>query len=695
MKRAYPKDPTAGPSANSSEQTNGSSTFKQPPSARLISLHRQGLPIYQVRQNIVDVVKRNQTTILLSDTGSGKTTQVPQFLYESRINQGKMIAVTQPRRVAAITVAKRVAQEQGSNLGDVVGYSVRFEDVTSEKTQIRFMTDGRLFREAMSDQLLKNYNVIILDEAHERTIATDVLLGIVKKAQQTRRTKLMEPLKIIVMSATMDVDHFSQYFNQCPVLFLQGRNYTVRVFQAIDNIHYIEACITTIFQIHESQQPEGDILVFLTGQEEIESSAILIRKLVKQQQQQKQDFPRLVVYPMYAAMSQNSQMDAFVPAPPNTRKVILATNIAETSITIPGIKYVIDCGKAKIRSYEPVTGIDTLKVTWISKAQAWQRVGRAGRLDDGMCYRTYSKGEFEAMDENSKPEILRCCIAASTLQLLALGIDCREFDFLDKPPLDAIESALLELKTLGAILSIDTPALTAVGRKMAKLPLDPKYAKIILSASEFGCLEEILTIIAMLSSENVFLNNSQRREQLLAAHSKFHAKCGDHITLLNVFNEYKTKEKAKRWCFDNFLLERNLSHAASVRTQLSDICHKLGLQFTSCGNDPVPVVKCLLTGMSKNIAELQRDNSYLTLANRKSSKIHPSSVLSGRARPGYVLFTELVVTGMHYLRTVSEIEPEWIGEVAPESTFLDRITCGGGRGSASSYACGNQDIRMI
>lgn len=695
MKRAYPKDPTAGPSGNPSEQTNGSSTFKQPPSARLISLHRQGLPIYQVRQHIVDAVKRNQTTILLSETGSGKSTQVPQFLYESGINQGKMIAITQPRRVAAITVAKRVAQEQGSSVGDVVGYSVRFEDVTSENTQIKFMTDGRLFREAMSDQLLKNYNVIIMDEAHERTIATDVLLGIVKKAQQTRRTKLLEPLKIIVMSATMDVDHFSQYFNQCPVLFLQGKNYSVRVFHAIDNVHYIEACITTIFQIHETQKSEGDILAFLTGQEEIESTAMVIRRLVKQQQQQQRDFPRLVVYPMYAAMSQNSQMDAFVPAPPNTRKVILATNIAETSITIPGIKYVIDCGKAKIRTYDPVTGIETLKVSWISKAQTLQRVGRAGRLEDGICYRTYSKEDFKVMDENSKPEILRCSIAASTLQLLALGIDCREFDFLDKPPLDAIESALQELKSLGAILSADTPALTTVGRKMAKLPLEPKYAKIVLSASEFGCLEEILSIIAMLSSENVFLNNSQRREQLLAAHSKFHAKCGDHITLLNVFNEYKTKDKAKRWCFDNFLLERNLSHAASVRTQLSDICHTLGLQFTSCGNDPVPVVKCLLTGMNKNIAELQRDNSYMTLSNRKSSKIHPSSVLSGRARPGYVLFTELTVTGMHYLRTVSEIEPEWIGEVAPHCTFLDRVTCGGGRGSASSYSCGNQSIRIV
>lgn len=639
-----------------------------------------------VRKQIVDNVKQNQTVILLSDTGSGKSTQVPQFLYEADINRGKLIGITQPRRVAAITVARRVAQEQMTTLGDIVGYSVRFEDVTSESTKIKFMTDGTLFREALSDQMLKRYNVIILDEAHERTIATDVLFGIVKKAQHCRRMKMLEPLKVIIMSATMNVDHFSQYFNHCPTLYMRGSNFSVKVFQSMDNIHYLEACIRTIFQIHENRDVEGDILVFLTGQDEIESTATLVRKLAKILFQR--DLPRLNVHPMYSAMSQHSQLDAFIEAPPFTRKVILATNIAETSITIPGIKYVIDCGKAKIRAYDPVTGIDTLKTSWISKAQAWQRTGRAGRLADGECYRTYSKDEFKSMADHSKPEILRCSISASTLQLLALGIDCREFDFMDKPPLDAVDSALQELKHLGAVLSVDTPALTALGRKMARLPLDPKYAKIVLSAPEFGCLEEILIIVAMLSGESVFLNSSQKREQLLAAHSKFHAQCGDHITMLNVFNEYKTKDKAKRWCYDNFLLERNLSYAAAVRLQLREICLSLGLQMSSCGNDPIPVVKCLLTGLHKNVAELQRDNSYLIMSNRTRARIHPSSVLCGRSRPGYILFTELVATGRNYLRMVSEIEPEWIGEVVPTCNFFDRISYGSNRGSSSSYAAG-------
>ncbi|XP_055620651.1 ATP-dependent RNA helicase DHX33 [Toxorhynchites rutilus septentrionalis] len=688
MKRAYPRDSEAGSNGDSNEN-NGPSGFKQPACVRLINKQRETLPVHNVRQDIINNVNKNQTVILLSDTGSGKSTQVPQFLYEANVNRGKLIGITQPRRVAAITVARRVAQEQMTTLGDIVGYSVRFEDVTSEHTRIKFMTDGTLFREALSDQSLKKYNVIILDEAHERTIATDVLFGIVKKAQQFRKTKLFEPLKVIVMSATMNVDHFSQYFNQCPTLYMRGSNYSVKVFQSMDNVHYLEACIRTIFQIHEKRDIEGDILVFLTGQEEIESTAVLVRKLAKIMFQRELSSRRLTVHPMYSAMSQQNQLDAFIEAPPLTRKVILATNIAETSITIPGIKYVIDCGKAKIRAYDPVTGIDSLKTSWISKAQSWQRTGRAGRLADGECYRTYSKEEFKTMAEHSKPEILRCSITASTLQLLALGIDSREFDFLDKPPLDAIDSALQELKQLGAIQSVETPALTTIGRKMSRLPLDPKYAKIVLSAPEFGCLEEILTIVAMLSGENVFLNSNQKREQLLAAHSKFHAACGDHITMLNVFNDFKTKDKAKRWCYDNFLLERNLSYAANVRLQLRDICHSLGLQMSSCGSDPIPVVKCLLTGLHKNIAELQRDNSYLIMSNRARSRIHPSSVLCGRARPGYVIYTELVATGRNYLRTVSEIEPEWIGEVVPNSNFFDRISYGANRGSTSSYATGN------
>ncbi|XP_055531945.1 ATP-dependent RNA helicase DHX33 [Wyeomyia smithii] len=690
MKRLYPRDPGAGSSASSPENGNGATGFKQPPSARLINLHRQSLPIFHVRKQIVDGVKRHQTMVLLSDTGSGKSTQIAQYLYEESVNQGKMIAVTQPRRVAAITVAKRVAQEQGGTVGDVVGYTVRFEDVTSENTQIKFMTDGILFREALTDQLLKNYNIIILDEAHERTIATDVLFGIVKKAQQIRRTKLLEPLKVVVMSATMNVDHFTKYFNNCPTLYLRGSNYTVKIFQCLDNVHYLEACITTIFQIHEHQNSSnGDILVFLTGQEEIESTASLVRRLAKTIYQR--DHLRLVVYPMYAAMSQHSQMDAFLPAPPFTRKVILATNIAETSITIPGIKYVIDCGRSKVRVFNSLTGIDTLQVEWISKAQAWQRTGRAGRIEDGECYRAYSSNEYKAMEAHSKPEILRCNIAASVLQLLALGIDSRQFDFLDKPPTDTIDSALQELKELGAILSVETPALTPLGWKMAKLPLDPKYSKILLSASEFGCLEEALSIVAMLSSENVFLSSNQKREQLLTAHAKFHAKCGDHITLLNVFNEYRTKDKPKRWCFDNFLLERNLSHAAAVRQQLVDICQKLGLKSTTCHNDPVPVVKCLLSGLYKNVATLQMDNSYIGMFSRARCRIHPSSVLAGRARPAYLLFTELIKTGNSYLRTVSELEYQWIMD-EPNCDSLS-LSSDNNRGSNTSYATSYHGIR--
>lgn len=496
----------------------GPTRNKQPSNIRLVNIQRQSLPISKVEKSIVHHVRKYSSLILLSDTGSGKSTQIPQFLYEARVNQGKLIGITQPRRVAAITVAKRVAQEQGCKIGDLVGYSIRFEDVTSENTQIKFMTDGILLREALSDQLLKHYNIIILDEAHERTIATDVLFGIVKKAQKARHDQKMEPLKIIVMSATMDVDHFSNYFG-CPTLLLEGSNFVVRIFHSMDKVNYIEACVATIFKIHENRNDEGDILVFLTGQEEIDSTAALVRRFAKTTECER----RLNVHPMYAAMSQHKQMDVFLLAPPLTRKVILATNIAETSITIPGIKYVIDCGKVKVRSYDSVTGVDTLKVASISKAQAWQRAGRAGRMEDGECYRTYTTEEFESMEVNTKPEILRCNLLSAIIQLLALGIDVRHFDFLDKPPTDAVERAVHDLIQLDAVVSSQspTPVLTSLGRKMSKFPLDPKYAKILLSAPNFGCLEEALSIVAILSGENIFLYTTPKREQMLQAHFKF------------------------------------------------------------------------------------------------------------------------------------------------------------------------------
>ncbi|XP_055301326.1 ATP-dependent RNA helicase DHX33 [Sitodiplosis mosellana] len=648
---------------------NGASTNKS--AVADIQMQRRRLPVFAVRDQLLGFLRKNHTLIVIGETGSGKTTQIPQFLLE--IGQSA-IAVTQPRRVAAISISTRVAKEMKCKLGETVGYTVRFEDMTSKKTKIRFLTDGSLLREAMSDRLLMQYSTIILDEAHERTINTDILFGIVKAAQKQRVAQNKHPLKIIIMSATMDVDHFSSYFNNCKTVYLEGRTYPIKIMHVKETqSDYLYAVMSTLFKIHQEAPPNHDILVFLTGQEEIESMAHQIKSMTKSNSLKG---PILRVFPLYAQLAQNRQMDVFMPSGLNTRKIILSTNIAETSLTIPGIKYVIDSGAVKRRVYDSKTGMDTLKVRKISQDQAWQRCGRAGRESEGFCYRTYTFNEYKQMPITTTPEILRSNIAATVLQLMSLGIDCRKFDFIDSPDAQSIELALNQLVALGAVSIGKQTELTELGRKMAKFPLDPKYSKILLMAPQFGCLEEVLSIVALLSGEDVFINNihdTDRRGDALVAHAKFENEFGDHLTLLNVFKAFAKAERPKIWSHDNFLNIRNLGYALEVRNQLSEICKRVNLEFESCGNKFDQVRKCLLSGLFINIAELQRDNHYLTLTNRQRAKIHPSSVLNGKSTAKYILFTELVATGKTYMRTVTQIDPEWIDEVVPNIQQLKKL----------------------
>nr|CAI5821645.1 unnamed protein product [Callosobruchus analis]CAI5832140.1 unnamed protein product [Callosobruchus analis] len=374
---------------------------------------RKKLPIFDKRNKLIELIQKHKTLIILGETGSGKTTQIPQFIYSAQIHQNGKIGITQPRRVAAISIATRVAAEIEMQVGELVGYSVRFHDETSKKTKIKFLTDGMLLREAMFDRLLMEYNVIILDEAHERTIHTDVLFGIVKKAQKVR-----EDRNIIIMSATMDVDHFSKYFNNCQAVYIEGRTYPVSLHYTIKpHDDYEAACVATFFKIHKDAPPD-DVLIFLTGQEEIETCANRIRTLSKQP-----DVigPPLKIYTLYAAQSNSQQMSVFQPSPANTRKVIISTNIAETSVTISGIKYVIDSGMVKVRTFHPTTGLEMLKVQKISQEQAWQRTGRAGRDSEGHCYRLYTRSQFELMRKTTVPEIQRANLCTVSLQLLSLG----------------------------------------------------------------------------------------------------------------------------------------------------------------------------------------------------------------------------------------------------------------------------------
>ncbi|KAL1457833.1 hypothetical protein WDU94_008024 [Cyamophila willieti] len=604
------------------KNVNGYSNGSNKSQASTIAAQKSDLPVTLVKNRLVEEIKKRNTLIIIGETGSGKTTQIPQFIHEAGISGNKMIAITQPRRVAAVSIAQRVALEMNAKLGDLVGYTVRFEDTTSSLTKLKYLTDGMLLRETMTDKSLSNYSVIILDECHERTVHTDVLFGIVKKIQTSRAQTNKPPLKVLVMSATMDVDHFKQYFNDAEVLCLEGREHPVTVFHtATSQTDYVHATLVSVFQIHQSAPPNHDILVFLTGQEEIENMASKIRSVSKSPQCKG---PELKVYTLYASLPSQKQMEVFRPTPTNSRKVILATNIAETSITVPGIKYVIDSGLVKQKTHHPGTGLDVLKVASISQAQAWQRTGRAGRESEGFCYRMFSEEDFRRMNKNTVPEIQRTNLASTVLTLLSLDINATSFDFMDKPPKESIGEAFHLLKDLGATETTDKVKLTPLGHKMCMFPLDPRFSRIILSASEFGCLDEVLSIVALLSAESVLQFPAHKVEEAQASHRKFQSNLGDHITLLKIFRVYNNISKKKEWCYENYLNSRNIEYAASVRDQLVDLCRRCNLTSSSCGQNLDIVRKCLIKGLFMNIAQLQRDKKYITVESRQLVSIHPS-----------------------------------------------------------------------
>ncbi|GAB6021154.1 Putative ATP-dependent RNA helicase dhx33 [Chamberlinius hualienensis] len=633
---------------------------------------RRLLPIFPVRWKLIQEIRKYSAVIIIGETGSGKTTQLPQFLHETGMHRTGMIGITQPRRVAAVTIAGRVAKEMNSVIGETVGYSVRFEDMTSSDTKIKFLTDGMLLREAMLDPLLKRYSVIILDEAHERTLHTDVLFGIVKSAQAERKRTNVNPLKIIVMSATMDVDHFSSYFNNAPVLFVEGRQFPVRVMYTKElQDDYTFSVLVTIFQIHQSAPPQHDILVFLTGQDEIESVAKNVRHIAKSLPN---DCPTLKVCTLYAALPTTVQIAAFQPTPNGCRKVILSTNIAETSITVSGIKFVIDCGMVKHRSFDPNSSLDTLKVQPISKAQAWQRSGRAGRECSGTVYRTYTEVQYEKFSEFSVPEIQRCCLAGVVLELMAMGInDLLNFDFMDKPSTENMVAALDQLQLLGAVENKDQWELTSCGKQMSSFPVDPRFSKILLASKDFNCTEEVLTIVAVMSVENIVLTPYAKAEEASAARQKFLSNEGDHLTLLNIFKAFSSAGEQKHWCHENYLHHRNLQIAGDIRRQLMEICIKNEIPIRSCGSDTVILRKCLTAGLFMNAAELQKDNTYLRLDTRKPVFIHPTSVLF-HTKPEIVIFTELVQTAKCYMRNISVVESDWLIDTNPSYFKSGKLT---------------------
>jgi ATP-dependent RNA helicase DHX8/PRP22 len=618
---------------------------------------REGLPIYKLREQLVQAIRENQVLVVVGDTGSGKTTQMTQYLAEEGFTERGKIGCTQPRRVAAVSVAKRVAEEVGCRVGQEIGYTIRFEDCTSPETRIKYMTDGMLQRECLIDPDATNYSVIILDEAHERTIATDVLFGLLKKTLKRR-----PDLKLIVTSATLDAEKFSTYFYGCPIFTIPGRTYPVEVLYTKEpEPDYLDAALITVMQIHLSE-PEGDILVFLTGQEEIDTSCEILFERMKALGP---SVPELIILPVYSALPSEMQTKIFEPAPPGARKVVIATNIAETSITIDGIYYVIDPGFVKQNAYDPKLGMDSLVVTPISQAQARQRSGRAGRTGPGKCYRLYTEAAYRnEMLPNPIPDIQRQNLASTILMLKAMGInDLINFDFMDPPPAQTLLTALETLYALSAL--DDEGLLTRLGRKMADFPMEPQLAKTLIASVDFGCSEEILTIVAMLSVQNVFYRPKDKQAQADAKKAKFFQAEGDHLTLLAVYNGWAASKFSMPWCVDNYIQGRSLRRAQDVRKQLLGIMDRYHHDIISCGKNHNRVRKALCSGFFRNAAKRDPQEGYKCLAEGgQTIYIHPSSSLFNRP-PDMLIYHEVILSSKEWAREVTAIEPQWLVELAP------------------------------
>lgn len=633
---------------------------------KLFDDERKTLPVALQKDAICDLIKNHETLIIIGETGSGKTTQIPQFVFEKILLPDQNVVVTQPRRVAAISLADRVSFEVDTEIGDLVGYRVRFIDKTTHFTRIKFMTDGMLLRTALLEKTLSEYGCVILDEAHERTVNTDLLFGIVKNIQRIRKSS-SNPLKVIIMSATMNADLFADYFGNAQIAYLQGRLYDVSIFHAKKDVEdYFHDTIVTIFQLHKLAPERHDFLVFLTGQEEIENMALTIEHI--NQDPSLRDYPVIKVRTLYASLPTKEQLKVFLPLEPNefARKIILSTNIAETSVTLTDVKYVIDCGKAKVRCFHPETSMDTLKVENISQTQAEQRAGRAGRLSDGNCYRIYSKKQYNEMARDPVPEIQRCNLGNVVLQILAMNMDPYKFDFINKPSTDAIDKAYTILRNLGATKNY---VLTEIGHKMTKFPLDPRYSKIILSSVDYGCLEDIVNIVSILSTDSIFVSSlsEKKRKQAEDAQTKFKSSLSDHIMLLKTFRSYrKVKNDAKsKWCDDNYLNIRHLQYADQAREQLLDICKYLNFPIgQSCGENFDSIRKCLLTGFFENLAYLTKEKKYVTVNAKKECKIHPTSTLF-HSYPHCVMYTEIIDTSQPFMRYVTVIDKEWLHDIVP------------------------------
>lgn len=649
-----------------------------------INLQRRNLPVYTVREKLLQTISDNQIVIIIGETGSGKSTQLTQYLYEEGFGKSiskdgirQQIGCTQPRRVAAMSVAKRVSEEVGCELGKEVGYSIRFEDYTSQDTIIKYLTDGILLRELLVDPNLDNYSCIIMDEAHERSLNTDILLGLLRLLVMRRKD-----LKLIVTSATMNASKFADYFGNAPQFHIPGRMYPVELFYNRSTNDYVDATVKQVVTIHlenldSDGLSDGDILVFMTGQEDIETTCEMINEKVSELD----GIPPLDVYPIYSSLPSDVQRKIFTKSNQQRRKVVVATNIAETSLTVDGIKYVIDCGLVKMKIFNPKLGMDTLQMIPISQANANQRSGRAGRTGPGKAFRLYSERELnENLNLMPIPEIQRTNLNNVMLLLKSLRVKTIEnFPFMDPPPSDITACSLYDLWTIGAL--DNQGDLTALGNQMVNFPMEPSLSKLILVSAtpKFKCSLDILIIVSILSVPNVFYHPKERADEANMAREKFAVSESDHLTYLHVYQQWEaqlrkphmTASKVSQWCTKNFLNHKLLLRARDIKIQLTTIMKKLKLPLYKSTDDD-NIRKCLCACFFPQAATLLKLNlsssnqiEYVNIRHPfMKMYLHPTSALhnSTSLPPSFVIYHELVLTSKEYMTCVTAVDPLWLLE---------------------------------
>lgn len=818
---------------DTSENTSDESTYSKHPKVSNVGLDRvakallktrRSLPIWAHQADIRWSLRKKDVLLLVGETGSGKSTQVPQFLTtepwfrkqlvkvqdeagnQKEVHVGGIIAITEPRKVAATSLARRVASEVGSHVGrksqdSTVGYSIRFDRNVSRNTRIKFMTEGMLLQEIVQDPYLRKYSVVVVDEIHERSVDVDLLVGFLKKiVSGNKKGRGGVPLKVVIMSATADMESLQKFWSDTnesnvdetgtldfaepgailngqlkertdtvsangthdvngvngtharpgnpasrrastssfsswggfsgdeaeqketpsdspsqpsesgmagplaaalheendvvngthpssitkediAIHHIEGRQHPVTIYYSpAPVIDYLEAMLKTIFKIHTTEALPGDILAFLTGKDEIENLKKLVQinaaKLTK-------EMPRIKIVTLYAALSQEEQQEAFQPVKEKrTRKVVIATNIAETSITVPGVRYVIDCGKAKIKQYRARLGLESLLAKPISKSSAMQRKGRAGREAPGKCYRLYTEAEYLNLPSADIPEILRTDIVQAVLTMKARGVDdVLSFPLMSPPDVDSMERSLNQLFLLGALE--ENGQLSEVGRTMARFPLSPALGRVIVAAAEpdADCVLEVLDIIAILTTDNniyILHDSEEKREETFEARKELTRREGDLLTYLTTVQKYSAENTNRNtWCEKHFISSQGMKRAMDIRKQLRNECTRLKLLTSDVPADPQPyeplsperaeiVLKCFLRAFATKTAALHPDGSYRTTFGKHVIAVHPASVLYGKKTEA-IMYYEHVFTQRNYAKSVSAVQMNWIGDVlAPE-----------------------------